>query len=310
MLLSKVAERVYWMARYVERAENTARLIQANTRMMLDLPMRHQDGWRTLVVITGSNDLYSEQYEQVEERTVSRFLISDRQNPGSIRSSLNAARENARTLRDILPRQAWECLNELCLYASNELAGNLSRTRQAERLHGVIERAGTFAGALSNTMLHDEAYEFLRIGRNLERADMTTRLIDVRSVNLMMLDTDDKFLIEQAQWRAVLAALSASTGIRRRKQRRLTQTAVLQFVVKDDAFPRSFAYCAGVTRTALQRLPRSRALVRSCNEILERVAQADLARMAPEDLHSFVDQRQIEIADLHARIESTYLQLS
>ncbi|MEM9384096.1 MAG: alpha-E domain-containing protein [Pseudomonadota bacterium] len=309
MLLSKVAERVYWMARYVERAENTARLIQANTRMMLDLPMRHQDSWRTLVVITGSNALYGEQYAQAEERTVSRFLISDRQNPGSIRSSLNAARENARTLRDILPRQAWECLNELCLYASNGLAGNLSRTRQAERLRGVIERAGTFAGALSNTMLHDEAYEFLRIGRNLERADMTTRLIDVRSVNLMMLDSDDKFLMEQAQWRSVLAALSASTGIRRRKQRRLTQTAVLQFVVKDDAFPRSFAYCASVMRSALQRLPRSRALVRICNEILERVEQADLARMAPEDLHSFLDQRQIEMADLHARIESTYLQL-
>ncbi len=310
MLLSKVAERVYWMARYVERAENTARLIQANARMMLDLPMRHPESWRTLVVITGSDGLYNDQYDQVDERTVCRFLISDRQNPGSIRSSLNAARENARTLRDILPRSAWESLNELCLYASKELSGNLSRTRQVERLHGVLQRASTFAGALSSSMLHDEAYEFLRIGRNLERADMTTRLIDVRSVNLMLLDTDDKFLLEQAQWRSVLAALSASTGIRRRKQRRLTQTAVLQFVVKDDSFPRSFAYCAGVMRSALQRLPRSRGLVRTCNEILERVQSADLARMAPEDLHSFVDQRQIEMADLHARIEATYLQLS
>ncbi|MEO0973892.1 MAG: alpha-E domain-containing protein [Pseudomonadota bacterium] len=310
MLLSKVAERVYWMARYVERAENTARLVQANARMMLDLPVRHDEGWQTLIVTTGTRAAYAEQHPLVDERSVCRFLIGDRHNPASIWSCLTAARENARTLRDILPRSAWEALNQLCLFATNELSGNLSRTRRVERLDGVIRHAKTFAGALSSTMLHDEAYEFLRIGRNLERADMTTRLIDVRSINLMMLETQDAFVLEQAQWRSVLAALSASTGIRRRKQRRLTQTAVLHFLVKDDAFPRSFAYCGNVIRTALQRLPRSRALVRTCNEVLERVREADLARMAPEDLHDFVDKRQIEMADLHERIDRQYLQVS
>lgn len=310
MLLSKVAERVYWMARYVERAENTARLIGANARMMLDLPVRTAEGWRPLVVITGSNALFAEHHESADERAVCRWLIGDRHNPGSILSCLNAARENARTLRDILPRAAWESLNQLCLFASRELTGNLSRTRRVERLAKVVEYAQTFSGALAATMLHDEAYDFLRIGRNLERADMTTRLIDVRSVNLLFLETDDAFVMEQTQWRSVLAALSASTGISRRKKRRLTQSAVLQFLVQDPAFPRSLVFCASVIRTALKRLPRSRSLVRECNELIERVALADLTQLEPQALHAFVDERQIELADLHRRIEETYLQLA
>lgn len=310
MLLSKVAERVYWMARYVERAENTARLIGANARMMLDLPVRHEEGWRTLVVITGSNQTFAEHHEVADERAVCRWLISDRNNPGSIYNCLNAARENARTLRDIMPRAAWEALNQLCLFATNELPGNLSRTRRMERLAGVIQHAQGFAGALSGIMLHDEAYDFLRIGRNLERADMTTRLIDVRSVNLLFLETDDAFVLEQAQWRSVLAALSATTGIRRRKQRRLTQSAVLQFLVQDGSFPRSYVSCAGVMRNALQRLPRSRSLVRTCNELITRVEEADLRRLEPAALHAFLDARQIEMADLHQRIDETYLRFA
>jgi uncharacterized alpha-E superfamily protein len=310
MLLSKVAERVYWMARYVERAENTARLIEANARMLLDLPIRVQEGWHPLVVITGSATAFSEHHEEAEERTVCRWLISDRHNPGSILSCMTLARENARTLRDILPRRAWEALNQLCMYASKELTGNLSRTRRNERLANVISLAQTFAGALSGAMLHDDAYDFLRIGRNLERADMTTRLIDVRSVNLMYLPTDDTFVLEQAQWRSILAALSGTTGYRRRKQARMRQAPVLQFLVQDGAFPRSCLYCVGVVRQALRRLPRNRALVRDCNALIERLEVADLKRIEPESLHAFVDDLQIELASLHARVESTYLQLA
>lgn len=310
MLLSKVAERVYWMARYVERAESTARLIGANARMLLDLPVRTLEGWRPLLVITGSDARFAERYAEADERAVCRWLIGDRHNPGSIWSSLDSARENARTLRDILPRSAWETLNQLCLFASRDLTGNLSRTRRAERLAQVVEYAQTFTGNLSGTMLHDEAYDFLRIGRNLERADMTTRLIDVRSVNLLFLETEDTFVLEQAQWRSVLTALSATIAMRRRKQRRFTQTAVLQFLVQDAAFPRSWLFCTGVIRNALQRLPRSRSLVRYCNELMAQVEAADLAQLAPKALHAFVDERQVELAQLHQRIEDTYLKIT
>ncbi len=309
MLLSKVAERVYWMARYIERAENTARLIEANSRMLLDLPVRLDEAWHPLVVITGSGNLFAEHYEAADERSVCRFLIADRNNPASIWGCLNAARENARTLRDILPRPAWEALNQLCLFASKELSGNMSRTRRHEKLVGVMTHCQTFTGALSTAMLHDDAYDFLRIGRSLERADMTTRLIDVRSVNLLYLPTDSAFVLEQAQWRSVLAALSATTGFRRRKQPRMTQTAVLQFLIQDAAFPRSYLYCAGVMRRAFKRLPRGRALVRLCNELVARVEAADLAQLEPQALHAFVDERQIELAELHGKIVETYLQI-
>jgi uncharacterized alpha-E superfamily protein len=308
MLLSKVAERVYWMARYVERAENTARLIEANARMLLDLPVRLEEGWHPLVVVTGSAAAFGEYHPAADERAVCRWLISERNNPGSISSCLNQARENARTLRDILPRRAWEALNQLCLYASRELSGNLSRTRRNERLAGVISHAQTFSGALSGAMLHDEAYDFLRIGRNLERADMTTRLIDVRSVNLMYLPTDDTFVLEQAQWRSILGALSATTGFRRRKPPRMSQAAVLQYLVQDAAFPRSCTYCLGVVKRAFQRLPRSRALVRESNTLLEQLGAADLKQIEPATLHDYVDELQEALAALHGGIERTYLQ--
>jgi uncharacterized alpha-E superfamily protein len=309
MLLSKVAERVYWMARYVERAENTARLIEANARMLLDLPVRVEEGWRPLVVVTGSGETFYEHHETADERAVCRWLISERNNPASILCCLTLARENARTLRDIMPRRAWEALNHLCLYASSELTGNLSRTRRNERLAEVINLAQAFAGALSGAMLHDDAYDFLRLGRQLERADMTTRIIDVRSVNLMFLPTDDTFVLEQAQWRSILAALSATTGYRRRKQSRMAQAQVLNFLIQDGAFPRSCRYCTGVIRRALQRLPRNRALVRECNAVITQLEEADLTRVGPESLHTFLDELQMALAALHGRIQSTYLQI-
>jgi uncharacterized alpha-E superfamily protein len=120
-MLSRVAENIYWMARYVERAENTARIVSVNANLLLDLPKGIAPGWRPLVDITGANALFEEHYKDYGERQVVRFLIADERNSGSILAALVAARENCRTIRDFVPREAWELLNEIYLFAREDL---------------------------------------------------------------------------------------------------------------------------------------------------------------------------------------------
>jgi uncharacterized alpha-E superfamily protein len=126
-LLSRVAENVYWLARYLERAENSARLINVNSNMLLDLPPEYRPGWLALIDITGSRELFDKRERRVEERDIVNFLIADLDNPGSILASIRAARENARTLRDVLPNDVWEHLNELFMEIKEELPTALGK---------------------------------------------------------------------------------------------------------------------------------------------------------------------------------------
>ncbi len=119
-MLSRVAENIFWLGRYLERAEDTARLLQATSHVQLDLPKSVRTSWLSLVEVFGEKTLFSDLYEVPDERSVSKFLISDDKNPGSILSSLTMARENARTIRDILPQQAWELINGIYQYAKDE----------------------------------------------------------------------------------------------------------------------------------------------------------------------------------------------
>ena len=126
-MLSRVARRIYWMARYIERAENTARLVNTYDFLLLDLPRGTRIGWEILPVITGSYALFSEQYQRHDERNTVKFLLADRPNPGSLLNSIAAARENARTSREVLPGHAWEQINELHLYANAHINDALPR---------------------------------------------------------------------------------------------------------------------------------------------------------------------------------------
>ena len=202
-MLSRVAENIYWMARYIERAENIARLINVNTNLLLDLPKSANVGWLPIIEILGSEQLFNEQYDSTDERNVLRYIISDQKNPGSIVSSLNFARENARTIRDIIPRESWERINNLFMIAKGNAQSGIARKHRYEYLSSVILGAQTITGQLAGTMLHDVGYDFLRMGRNLERTDMTTRIIDVRSGDLLEHEHEALTPYESIQWRNI-----------------------------------------------------------------------------------------------------------
>jgi len=203
-MLSRVAENIYWMSRYIERAENTARLVSVAVNLVLDLPRGMQPGWAPLIAISGSDAIYRHHHQDFGERAVLRFLIGAKHNPDSILESLARARENCRTIRDIVPREIWEQINALHIYACENMQVGLTKRGRHPFLRGIVLRCQTIAGKVSGTMNRDQAYQFLRLGQSLERADMTTRIIDVSSAHLLHEDGPDFDPFANTRWMAVL----------------------------------------------------------------------------------------------------------
>ena len=177
-MLSRVAERVYWIARYIERAENSARLVNAYSNQMLDLPKKFAPGWRQLVEIIGGGSGFEAHYQSDNEHNTVSFLVADAFSPSSILTSVSSARENMRTTRELLPTEAWLHCNELYLYVKTHSAEGVPRRGRHAFLKEVIFRCQQLTGLLAGSMSHDVAYDLVCLGRNLERADLTSRIDD------------------------------------------------------------------------------------------------------------------------------------
>nr|MDJ0642377.1 alpha-E domain-containing protein [Erythrobacter sp.] len=178
-MLSSVAERLYWTARYLERAETTARLTNAYTQFVLDIPHGLEPGWKSLISIIDGNAAFEARFKNYTERNVLKFLVADAANPGSVCHAINAARENVRTTRDCLPESCWQLVNELHLYAREFGATTLTRRHRFEVLGRIIARLQQITGLIHSSMTRDQAYRFLRLGTYVECADMTSRVVDV-----------------------------------------------------------------------------------------------------------------------------------
>ena len=306
-MLSRVAENIYWMARYIERAENTARLIMVNTNLLLDLPKGEHPGWQPIVEILGDEETYLQEHEDFHERTVLKYLIAEPDSQISILYCLQMARENARTIRDIIPREGWEQINDMYLMAKNNAASGYTKKGRYDYLREIISGAQTMTGLFAGTMLHDIGYDFMRMGRNLERADMTTRIIDVRSANLLP-DHEGPTPFENIQWMSVLKSLTAYQMYRRTIQVRVNRPDVLKFLLKDKKFPRSFFHSLLEVKYCLKHLPRNEELITVLNEVGKKVLRADQAVLKQDELHQFIDELQLGLDDLNQGITQNYFQ--
>ena len=308
-MLSRVAETLYWFGRYVERAENICRIVDVNAKLLLDLPRGIAPGWEPLIAITGSRDEYLQRFGDFGERNVLRFLIGDENNSGSLLSSLHLARENARTMRDYLPREIYELANELYLYARDELNAGLSRRGRYGYLKHLQRGTQSISGLLLGAMNHDAGYRFLVIGRVLERADMTTRIIDVRSASLLPEETSGLRPFENIQWMSVLKSLTAYQMYRRKMQMRVRRADALRFLLLDDEFPRSFHRCVLTADANIDCLPHSdeprRQLARVAR--LASSADTDLLAGSNEALHEYIDELQLGLSEVHARMLAAHI---
>jgi uncharacterized alpha-E superfamily protein len=307
-MLSRVAEHLYWMARYVERAENTARLITANGNLILDLPKEIRPGWESLIAITGSRERFFERHTVTNENNILRFLIGDDRGQGSILCSLRFARENARTIRDIIPRELWEQINGLYLQASEHLADGLSARRRFGYLRDTILGVQQIAGIVAGTMSHDAGYEFYRLGCNLERADMTTRILDVRYKDYELGTAEAVKPFENILWMSVLKSLTAYQMYRRHRQAAVRRRDAVDFLLKDESFPRSVRFCVFEMEDCLRNLPRSEEPFKLLEPVERLVKGFSPDKATQKELHGFIDELQIRLADVHDGVSACYFE--
>jgi len=309
-LLARVVENVYWLTRYLERAENTARIIGVNTNLLLDLPGGIAPGWLPLVDISGNRAEFDAQFgakgPRGEERDVVQFLIADRGNPGSICSSLHFARENARTLREILPTETWELLNEFIGDCTRNVDSAINKRTRFDFLKRIVITLQTIAGMLDGTMNRNDAHTFSMLGRNLERADMTSRIVDVRSAQLLPAETPELRPFETVQWMSVLKSLSGYQMYRLKMRSRVKRADVLQFLLRDDEFPRSCQFSLAQIESSLTPLPRSEGALEVLEEARKFIQRAPLATLDQPGLHELIDNIQLHISNVHSRLAEIY----
>src|ERR1043165_7186901 len=309
-MLARTVETVYWLSRYLERAENTARIIGVNTHLLLDLPGGMAPGWLPLVDISGNRAEFDAHFKERstrgEERDVVHFLVADKANPGSICSSLHYARENARTLREILPTESWELLNEFIADCTRNVDGAINQRTRFEFLKRIVVTLQTIGGMLDGTMNRNDAHTFLTLGRNLERADMTSRIVDVRSAQLLPAETPELRPFESVQWMSVLKSLSGYQMYRLKMRTRVKRTDVLQFLLRDDQFPRSCQFCLTQLEGSLTPLPRSEGVMEVLDTAASFIERAPLATLDQPGLHELIDRIQLRIQDVHNGIAQIY----
>lgn len=308
-MLSRVAESIYWIGRYTERAENTARLVNLNMNLLLDMPKHARPSWGNMVTITGNEEQFAARYRNDDERSVVRFLLVDPKNPSAMLNSLALARENARTVRDIIPQSGWEHLNSLYRAAREGAKTGLNRKNRFAYLISVIRDVEALSGVLSSTMLHDSAYSFLRMGRVLERADMTTRIIDELSAGTV--DSDPLGEAENSlRWMGLLKTLSAYHMYRREMEVAVERDPVLEFLLCCPTYPRSVLHCLNELTSELRKLPRFKTALTACNSALDTLANTDHTDLDQQGLHQHMDAIQVALVDINNEISNTYFQFA
>lgn len=308
-MLSRVAERIYWMGRYLERAENTARLINVYANLIFDLPKGSPINWDMLPSIMGGKKLFSETYSNFDEKSVCKFLLIDADFSGSVMNSVIYARENARTTREELPNEAWEMINELYLFIQDAPSPSQSRNKRSLFLDEVIARCQEFSGMTSGSMTRDDAYNFIKIGREIERADMTTRIIDTGATCAMEMSEEMYSTYEHSLWVYILDALGAEQMFRKIIRDRIDRKAVLEFLLLNRFYPRSVFYCLDGIEHEIQNLPGNHEVQRAMSHCKLHIKKADLATLEKMELHDFLDAIQLNFNHIHQQISDSWFQI-
>lgn len=305
-MLSRSAERLYWLARYLERTENIARLVSVHMNLLLDLPKGVEMGWRQLILINASEQEFYEKNNVANERNITRFLLADASHSGSLFSSLSAARENIRTSRELLPDEAWEQVNEMYLFAKNNLETVANRRHRVIFLNEILKGCQRFTGLLSGYMSHNHPYRFIRLGRNIERADMTSRILDLASLLLSESRSDEMRQYETILWMNILKSLNALLMYRQQMRSRVKGDDVLNFLLLDTNLPRSVGCCIAEMFYCISMLPNNDELLPKLIELEAYVQAIDTRQTTQEQLRSILDGLQNKLGELHSKIADNW----
>ncbi|AFY69912.1 protein of unknown function DUF403 [Thalassoporum mexicanum PCC 7367] len=295
-MLSRVADSIYWLNRYIERAENVARFVDVNLKLMLDMPTNIVQQWDPLVAITGDLPTFQERYGDATARNVIHFLTFDREYHNSIITCLQAARQNARSVREIISSEMWEQINEFYLFVK-DAPPDQSQAQIQDFFNQVKLYSHLFQGLMNATMAHNEGWHFGQMGRLIERADKTSRILDVKYFILLPSPEAVGSTIDEIQWMALLKSASAYE-MYRKKAHRITPPGVAKFLLLDPEFPRSIYFSLLQMERSLHKITGtpmgnwSNSVERQVGQLRSELEFVLIDEIFQSGLHEFLDKLQ------------------
>ena len=309
-MLSRVADSLYWINRYVERAENMSRFVEVSEAMALDCPPGSAEPWLPLIDASGDRALFDRLHPDGRPAEVVHFLVRQAQNPNSVVNCIALARENARQIRDVITTEMWEQINGL--YWSLQEGESFWEQPPQEQLREIRRGCQLFYGITDATLSRDLSWQFSRLGRLIERADKTSRILDVKYFLLLPSPEEVGGVLDELQWIALLRCAGAYQMFRQSRQQGIEPRAVAAFLLLDPVFPRSVRYCLERIHETL-RIVSGRA-VPGAPDALECLSGLTLARWSyiriddviAGGLHEAIDGLQQDLNRLHGLIEQRF----
>ncbi|MCT0223753.1 alpha-E domain-containing protein [Synechococcus sp. CS-1328] len=313
-MLSRVAESLYWINRYVERAENISRFVEVSEAMALDCPPGSAEPWLPLIDASGDRELFDKLCPAGSPTDVVQFLVHEAENPNSIVNCIAVARENARQIREVITTEMWEHMNDL--YWTLQENEAFWRKPPQEQLHEIRRGCQLFYGITDATLSRDLSWQFSRLGRLIERADKTTRILDVKYFLLLPSPEEVGGVLDELQWISLLRSAGAYQMFRQSSQRAIEPKAVAAFLLLDPVFPRSVRYCLERIHDTL-RIVQGRS-VPGAPDALECLSGLTLARwsytriddLIATGLHEAIDAFQSDLNAIHDLIEARYFEVA
>ena len=309
-MLGKTARGLFWMYRYLERAESLTRLIEAGLRIALTRSSAADNEWESVLATVGVRSDYGARYPRITRDEVVDFLLRDESNPSSVLASLHFARDNARGVRTALTREVWEATNDCWITMREVLEGPIPIAELPARLADIRGRIALVRGLTQGTMLRNDIYDFSRIGTYLERADNSARIIDVKYYVLLPSVAHVGGAIDNSQWDTILRAVSADRAYKWLHQSEASATSIAHFLVLDARMPRSLLFCVSSLVENLDLL--SREYERDYpSAVAARAFEARLSTLRIEEiiesgLHEFLESFVAEVHTLGAQIETDF----
>ncbi len=307
-MLLKSVDHVFWLGRYLERLDDTARLINATSHVLIDSHQDTQFGWPILLEVLGQDSAaLLQKFQQGDtalslaetERAVMTCLINAPDSPVSIRATSTALKQNARTIRPLIPRDMWEELNGLDLFLQQHCSTAVSRQQRYQLMAEVSRRCQMVVGVLDGTMRRGEAFDLFNIGRHLERADMTTRIMDVLVLQQLQ---PTQIKRPKFRWLSVLNALGGMESYQYYLAHQKGDVDAIDYLLTYADFPRSISYCLHRVAASAKALPHAGAIFAQLQQVQTLLRPQALAELSTVQLHSLIDELQAGIMGLHQQI--------
>ena len=310
MLLGRTANGLYWMNRYIERAENMARLVDAGLRMALTRTQDASEEWTSVIISSGSDVAFADKYSEYTAANVTDFLLRDVSNPSSVMSSIETARTNARMVRTALTRETWESINEAWMALKRMLAKPIDERELPAVLDAIKRETALIRGAFYGTMLRNEIFDFAQMGTFIERADNTARILDVKYYVLLPSISWVGSSLDNYQWESILRSVAAHRSYRWVYDVEYKPTNIADFLILNVRMPRSLAFCYLNIAEALRFREEEYGVRAACHDTVEatlaRLKGSSIKDIFDGGLHEFVDAFIIDNNRLGDQLAASY----